>query len=147
VIEEEEDQKVTGENLVLLGEKVKWERRVKLANEVHKDQLDLKANRDHWDRWDRKEMMGRKASPAWKVRLDQKVPKDKLVRKETLDLLGHPDLPVHLESCLCCLLNCFSKETVQLAARNATRKAQKIYRMTAILEPLVVRLKMEPRKI
>jgi len=58
------------------------------------------------------------------------------VRKETLDLLGHPDLPVHLESCLCCLLNCFSKETVQLAARNATRKAQKIYRMTAILEPL-----------
>ena len=110
-------------------------------------------------------MMGRKASPAWKVRLDQKVPKDKLVipflnlypdilfcgyisssscfffkyikaQKETLDLLGHPDLPVHLESCLYCLLNCFSNETVQLAARNATRKAQKIYRMTVILEPL-----------
>ena len=45
MIEEEEDQKVTGENLVLLGEKVKWEKRVKLANEVHKDQLDLKASR------------------------------------------------------------------------------------------------------
>lgn len=150
MIAADEDLKDIAENLELLDVREKWERRVRLVNAELKVPLDRKEKRDHLVRWVKKEMTDHRACPVLKDHQDLKEPKDKLDPREILDLPDLLDLLVHQESCLFCLQNYSSNETVQRHlpdAGNVTQSTEKKSSTIAISAQLVASRTTDRKRI